>query len=123
MPFKQKGISLVTGLVILVFVALLAITVIRIIPLYYDNYVVNHILEKIKVDPAAKNLTSNQLKDKVFQALQDERIQDVSRQNISVERLSRSMVIDIKYERRTRLFYNIDAVVSFSNHLEKANTL
>lgn len=50
MPSKQQGISLVSGLVILVFVALLAITVIKIIPLYYDNYLVSQILEQVKDD-------------------------------------------------------------------------
>lgn len=68
-------------------------------------------------------MTSNQLKNKVIKALKVNNIQAIGGEDIAVERLSRSMVIDIKYERRTHLFYNIDAVVSFSNHLEKANTL
>ena len=39
-------------------------------------------------------------------------------QNIVIDRKSKSLLVKIDYENRANLFYNIDIVMRFQNHLD-----
>jgi hypothetical protein len=81
-------------------------------------YVVNAL--KSLVEPGARitEMSDAEIKKKLFNFYLVNNVRSEGPKNIVIDRKSQTLLVTIDYESRTNLFWNIDIVVSFQNHLD-----
>lgn len=116
---KQQGLGMLGWLVVLAVAGFFLLCAFKIIPLYAENrYVVSGL--KALVEPGTKleDMTTAEIKKKMGNFYMINNVRSKDAQNIVVDRAANRVVVKIDYEARVNLFYNLDVVVDFKNHLD-----
>jgi hypothetical protein len=110
---RQRGASFISWLVVLALLGL-AITIgLRLVPIYLHAYTVESIVRDV-VDEAQKtNLNANEIWSSIARRLDINDIDDIKRENFAYTRAKGMVTVAIKYEARTDLIGNLDAVANF----------
>ncbi len=121
--YMQRGASMYSMLVIGILVVYFAVTVVKLGPVYLDDYEIRKVLENVSKEYALGNLTKGQFKDSIAKRFSMNNISVVNEKDIIIEEGKGQTTLSLDYEVRTPMFYNVDAVVSFSHHipLNKSN--
>lgn len=121
MKQRQQGMGMVGLLVVVVVLGVLGISVVRIAPLYVDNWSLVNIIELVVDEKTGSQTSPAQVRTALSKQFTTNRIQAVKLSDIQIKSDGRTIHIDLSYERRVPLLYNIDAVVKFEDiHYEIA---
>ena len=116
---KQQGLGRLGWLVVLAVAGFFLLCAFKIIPLYAENrYIVSGL--KALVEPGTKleDMTTAEIKKKMGNFYMINNVRSKEAQNIVVDRAANRVVVKVDYEARVNLFYNLDVVVDFKNHLD-----
>jgi hypothetical protein len=117
-PGKQLGASL-WGIMLLVGLIGLVLTVaLKIAPAYLSNGVITNAMEGVIANNDIKTMEIAEIRNDIMRTLRTNRI-TFNPADIKVVRENNVEYIDINYETRVDIMYNIDAVVSFENRFNK----
>jgi hypothetical protein len=115
---RQRGLGTLGLLMVLVLVVAGIVLTLKLAPHYIDFYTMDSVLEGMpSSDVRTMNRTAlNEAIDKRFRInnLRDFNIRDI----INVERSRDATVLEVSYERREHLFFNIDIVITFEKRYE-----
>jgi hypothetical protein len=114
---RQRG-SIYTTMILSALVAIFLVIVLKIAPAYIDNNVIRNAMQGIQADNDIAAMSLPQVRTLLMRTLNTNRM-DFDSSNIVVVRVGSNEYIDINYETRVPLFYNVDAVVKFQNRFEK----
>lgn len=90
-------------------------------PVYADNFLIRDALKSIdsmRNSRSYAELSESDIRTHLTNYFNINGIRDVPRNAISIQRKADSIVVDINYERRIPLIYNIDVVLTFSNQFD-----
>lgn len=109
---RQQGLSLLSGLFMLVVVAFVASTLFKIFPHYLDNRALEKIITQVETDPALdiKNLSA--FRSHLAKGLQINNIQ-LEQDAVKAVEDGDKLVVTVNYEKREALIKNIDLVLNF----------
>ena len=110
----QRGVSPVTWTALIAIIALVVVTVFKLIPLYLNDYTVSKVLEDIGRDPEMAKLSSVQLWNKIDERLNINSVYSVQREHFKYEKKDGRKTVSINYEARKHLMGNVDLVATFS---------
>lgn len=110
---KQKGLTLISWIVVLVYILFQVVIAMRIIPEYITDRSVKSILKTIKTDPDAKGLTNQKLLLLVDKRLDMNNIYSIKPGDIKVKSGRDTQVITIDYVPRGTLIGNLDYIINF----------
>jgi hypothetical protein len=115
---RQRGVSALGGLLVLVLVVGAITLTLKLAPHYIDFYTMQSVIEGL---PAGEMRTMprgtlNDTLEKRFKInnLRSFDIRDI----INLDRSREGTVLEVSYERREHLFFNIDVVISFHKRYE-----
>jgi len=115
---KQRGLSAMGTLVVLVLVVGAITLVLKLAPHYIDYYTMRSVIDGLPPqDVRGMTRTSlNDMLEKRFKInnLRGFKIRDI----INVDRSRDGTVLELKYERREHLFFNVDVVITFEKRYE-----
>lgn len=115
---RVRGLSAMGMLVVLVVVVGLVTVTLKLAPHYIDFYTVQSVVERLPPQEVRTMTRANlhEMLEKRFKInnLRDFAIRDI----INLERSRESTVLEIKYERREHLFFNVDVVLTFHKRYE-----
>ncbi|MES2624311.1 MAG: DUF4845 domain-containing protein [Pseudomonadota bacterium] len=118
-PARQRGASL-WGIMLLVgMLGLLLTMALKIAPAYFANGTIANAVEGVIANNDIKTMPIGEIRNEVMRTVRTNRIEGFNSADIKVVRENNVDYIDINYETRVRLFYNIDAVVMFENRFNK----
>ena len=118
-PGKQFGASL-WGVMLLVGLIGLVLTVaLKVAPAYLSNNVIVNAMNGVIANNDIKTMDIAEIRNDVMRTVRTNRITGFSPADIKVVRENNVEYIDINYETRVDIMYNIDAVVSFENRFNK----
>jgi len=113
---SQQGMSLLSGLVIIIFVGFIATIAFKVIPHYIDNKALTKIITSVETDAATASRVKSPAdfyahisKGMQINAIDGIRPQDAIK--ISVE--NNEFLVQVSYEKREPVLKNIDLVVKF----------
>lgn len=115
---RQKGITAVGALVILVLVGFLALAVIKLFPVYMEHFSVTASMESLKEKPGDGPLNKRTLEQLLMRRLNINSVSSVDREHITVEPVSGGHLVSVVYETRVPFVANIDFVVSFDDEVK-----
>jgi hypothetical protein len=114
---KQRGASFIFWLVVLAAVGF-AITIgLRLVPVYLHAYTVESIWKDAAIESRGTDRNPEQIWSVISKRLDINDIDDVKGENFSYKNDKGVVTIAIRYEDRTRLIGNLDAVAKFE-HVE-----
>lgn len=118
-PHQQRGLTLISWIFVLMIVAFCGIFAFRVVPMYSENVYVENALKSL-ADPGTKvsEMSDSEIKKKLTNFYMVNNVRSQGPQNIVIDRKSKSVIVMIDYENRANLFYNIDIVMRFQNHLD-----
>jgi hypothetical protein len=117
-PGRQAGLSALGTLVVLVVLVAAITLTLKLAPHYIDFYTMNSVLEGLPADDvrAMSRVSLNTTIEKRFKInnLRGFKISDI----IKFDRSREGTVLELKYEVREHLFYNVDVVISFEKRYD-----
>jgi len=111
---SQKGMSLLSWLVVLGLVAFFASAAFKVLPHYFDNMALEKLITSVETDKAANIRSINEFYSHVSKGMQVNSIRDLNLQDaLKVKMENNEFRAHLKYEKREPLIENIDLVVRF----------
>lgn len=118
----QRGLGILQWALVIAVAGFFLLFAFKVIPLYAENRYVESALRSLENGgEKVENMTDAEIKKKLgnFYMINNVRSEGPTK-NIKIDRRSEDLLITVDYETRVPLFYNIDLVLSFQNHLDSS---
>jgi len=116
----QRGMGMLQWALVIAVVGFFILFAFKVVPLYAENRYVESALRSLENGgEKLEQMTDAEIKKKLdnFYTINNVRSEGPTK-NIKIERESEKALVTVDYETRVPLFYNIDLVLSFQNHLD-----
>jgi len=111
---SQKGMSILSWLMVLAVIAFLASAAFKVLPHYFDYMSLEKMITSVETDKAAEVRSINEFYSYISKGMQVNSIRDLNMQDaIKVKIENNEFRVHMKYEKREPLIENIDLVVRF----------
>jgi len=118
MSMQQGGMSALGFIIILLMIAFFTMIVLKLMPVYFENFKVNSALRSLKEEPGINDKTSAEIENIILRRFRIDNIERVNQDHIKIKRDRSGIIIDLNYEIRNNFIGNIDVVVSFDDTIE-----
>lgn len=115
---KQKGLTGISIMVILVVIAFGALIFFKIMPVYFDSFKVNDVVSSLKAERGLGEKSNNEITKMILKRLDVNAVSDVTKEHIFIEKTKNDVFVDLEYEVRKPMFGNLDVVISFKKSVE-----
>jgi len=114
----QSGMSMWGVMMLIIIVMANAFVALKVGPIYMENQTVKRILETTREPLEKERLPKKKIWQMIYRKLIVNGIRDLGSDKADIKQNANKTTIDINYEVRKNIFYNIDVVVSFHNAIE-----
>ena len=115
---KQKGLTGISIMVILVAIAFIAFIFLSIMPVYFDSFKVSDVVSSMKAERGLGDKSGKEITTMILNRLDVNMVSDVTAEHIFVEKTKDDVFIDVEYEVRKKMFGNLDVIISFKKSAE-----
>ena len=115
---KQKGMTGISIMALLVLIAFVAIIFLKIMPVYFDSFKVGDVVSGMKEERSLGDKTNSEITSLILKRLDVNMVSDVTKDHIFIEKSKNEVLIDVEYEVRKEMFGNLDVVISFKKSVE-----
>ncbi len=112
---KQKGLTMISWIVVIVFLLFQAVIVMNVIPVYITDSNVKKIMSDLPNDAKARAATSKGLKLLITKRLSMNNVYTIKPEHIKVKKGRDENIVTIEYEPRGKLVGNLEFIVSFKH--------
>jgi hypothetical protein len=113
MKAKQRGIVGISALLVLGTIIIFATAAVKLAPIYLDYWTLNRIITDIVEDERSSDATPAGIRRELSSRFITNRVEAVSLGDIKISTDKKGVLIDARYEKRTPVMFNVDAVVRF----------
>lgn len=114
-PARQQGLSTWGWLFVAVVVASVVVSALRLGPHYIDFRIVQSVSDRLPVNEVHKEMSRAQILEHYKKQFRIENFRVPLKEMMTIERDREQTTVDINYEIREHLFYNVDVVLVFSD--------
>jgi hypothetical protein len=112
--YSQKGMSILSWLMVLAVIAFLASAAFKVLPHYFDYMSLEKMITSVETDKAADVRSVGDFYSHISKGMQVNSIRDLNMQEaLKVKVENNEFRVHLKYEKREPLIENIDLVVRF----------
>lgn len=122
MARNQKGITLMSFVVVLVVVGFFALVAMKLFPIYSEYYNLKGVMDEIGATPNSASMTPAQIQADLDRRFNIAYVESVKKEHIKIVRNGRSAQLNIAYEVRKPLFGNLDVVAKFDRTVDLSGT-
>ena len=116
---KQRGASFLAAMIMLALLGLFILASLKLAPAYVDHNVIMNTLENIKANNNMNDMSIREIRSSLSRTLITNNIRDFDTNAITlIEENNGNTYINIEYESRVELFYNISALVHFEDRID-----
>ena len=112
---QQKGLTLISLLVVISIATFMVITVVKLVPSYIENFSVESSLVSIASDINTKKIKPKDIKPRLIKRLEFNNVKHITDENIMISGGEDQSTLSITYEVRKSILGNIDFVMKFNN--------
>ena len=121
MRSRQQGITLIGFLIVLAVGGFFAYLAMRLVPVYSEYYSVVTALKGLQQEPGMANQSPEEIREALFKRFDIGYVESVKREHVKISK-DRGVVVQVTYEVRRPLMYNIDFVASFDKSVDLMNS-
>lgn len=118
MASRQKGITLMSFVVVLVVVGFFALMAMKLFPMYSEYNNLKGVMNELAKQPNSASLTPAQIQTDLDRRFNIAYVSSVKKEHIKVIRAGRGAQLNIAYEVRVPLIANLDVVGKFDNTVD-----
>lgn len=115
---KQKGLTGISIIVLLIAIAFGALIFLKIMPVYFDAFKVGDVVSSLKEERGLGEKTNKDIATMILKRLDVNAVSDVTGEHIFIEKIKNEVYVDVEYEVRKNMFGNLDVVISFKKSVE-----
>ncbi len=112
---NQRGLTLISWIVVIVFVLFQGVIAMNVIPVYMTDSTVATIMKDLPNDPAAKRASIKELKNVVAKKIRMNSVYTIKPDDIKIKKGRGENIVLIEYEPRGKLIGSLDYIVSFKH--------
>ena len=112
---NQQGMTMLSGMVVGVFLMFQVVIAMNVIPVYLTDSSVKSIMESLPNDNTARGASTKNLKALVAKRLSLNSVYTIKAQHIKVKKGRDENIVTIEYEPRGKLIGNLEYIVSFKH--------
>ncbi len=113
MKRKQAGMTAIGWMGVIALIMMFVLLFLKLLPIYMDGYKVGSVLSDLKDEPGVASMTPVMISKMIMKRLDINMVDNVTRDDIYIDKLKNSMNVEIDYEVRENLVGNVDIVVHF----------
>jgi len=110
----QKGITLIGFLIVLAVAGFAAYIGMKLFPMYQEFYSVKSSLKGLSNEPGIAGQTPEKIQDLFFRRLYINYSETVKPEHVKLTRIDKGWKMDVNYEVRKPMLYNLDVVGKFT---------
>ena len=110
---RQRGISPIGGLLILIMICFVALLAIRIVPIYVSYFTVKSALEGLAHDTAGRQMSPSEIYSTLQKRFDIGYANVVDARQVKIRQQGKERIISLTYEDRRPLIGNLDIVANF----------
>ena len=116
---QQRGLTMISWVFVLAILAFCGMFGFTVVPMYAENMYVEKALKSL-VEPGTNfaEMSDSEIHKKLQNFYMVNNVRSEGPQKIIIDRKSKALLVTIDYEMRANLFWNIDVVTDFKNHLD-----
>lgn len=114
MKRNQHGITLIGFIIVLAVVGVFIYVGMKVIPMYSEYYAVKQALSGMQEETGIADNSPAKLEDLFFRRLYISYSENVKPADVKIKRVGNGWQVDVNYEVRKPLIYNLDVVGKFS---------
>ena len=113
---QQQGMTAIGFVLIIGMIAFFTAIGVKLIPMYIEYYSVTSILKTIQGEPETASRSAAEIEETILKRFNINEIHRVTKDNITITKEGKKVIIEIAYEARVSLFGNIDIVGDFKDN-------
>lgn len=121
---KQRGLSSLGWLMVLIIVGFILTCAFKMGPAYADNLWIRDALRSLTElqtgDKSWDQITNSEIRSHLSRYFTVNNIRGDAAKQIEIDRRREKVLVNINYEVRTPLFYNVSVVMSFDNQFDSS---
>jgi hypothetical protein len=111
---RQRGMTVISVLIILIMIAFVGLIVMRILPIYIDYFSIRSSLEGLKKEPEIERMTLLDVQQRIQKRFDISYVNIIDARRIKVRQQGRDKVLELAYEDRRPLLGNLDVIAKFN---------
>lgn len=111
---RQKGMSMLSALVVLAFGIFIVLLGVKMAPVYMENMAIGEVLEAVAQDRRSRTMGRSSLRDNIMRRLSINGVRDLPRDEIEFKKTRHGLDILVDYEVRRPVVGNVSVVMVFS---------
>jgi hypothetical protein len=111
---KQSGITLIGFILVLAVVGIFVFLGMKVVPMYSEYYSVKSALKGLADEDGIANEDPAKIQDLFFRRLYISYSENVKPEHVKIKRIDNGWQMDVNYEVRKPMIYNLDVVGNFS---------
>lgn len=115
---KQKGMTGISIMALLILIAFVVLTLLKIMPIYFDSFKVGDVISSLKEERGLGEKSNSEITKMILKRLDVNMVSDVTKDNVFIEKSKNQVLIDVEYEVRKPMFGNLDIIISFKKSAE-----
>ena len=112
---KQKGLTMISWIVVIVFLLFQGVIAMNVIPVYITDSSVKKIMSDLPDDSKAREASPHELKTIIAKRLSMNSVYSIKPKHIKVKKGRGENIATIEYEPRGKLVGNLEFIVSFKH--------
>ena len=112
---QQRGLTMISWLVVIVFLLFQAVIAMNVIPVYMTDRTVGSIMKELPKDLKVQQASAKELKGMVSKRLNINSVYTVKPEHIKVKKGRGENIVTIDYEPRGKLVGNLEYIVHFQH--------
>lgn len=115
---RQRGLTMISMVVLLLFGAFVVTCVLKMLPVYIENWNVRSILNAL--DEQFENTTvvsKSDIRTKITKRMNIDMISSIKAKDIEIKKEKNVYIVNANYESRVPLIGNVDVVMKFDNNV------
>lgn len=119
MPSKQRGLSLIGWMVVLIVVVILGTAAFRMVPAYMEHNTIRTAISNLLQDNKVALMTGAELRDVLGKRFMINQVNVIDVDDLVMTKEGGVLKITSDYEVREPLFYNVSIVMTFKDEFSK----
>lgn len=117
-PRKQRGITALGLLLILMIFGFFVLLVIRLVPVYLEHMSVASSIKSLEQEVGIADKSPQEVRTLLTRRLEINSVDNFKYDLIKIKNEKGKLLVSLDYEVRVPILANVDAIVSFSEHTE-----
>lgn len=111
---RQRGMSGIATLFVILVAAFCATCVIKLGPAYLESFTIKRAIENVVADAKTKSMSPRQIRSGLSKQFQVNEVDAIQAQDVKITEANGKETLNANYEVRIPLMFNIDVVLKFN---------